>query len=63
MKILIVSHLYYPARGGVETHLTRLGSHLVERGHQVKVLTTRALSTEAFFLGDKRQVFLSCFSI
>ena len=59
MKILIVSHLYYPARGGVETHLTRLGSHLVERGHQVKVLTTRALSTEAFFLGDKRQVPLS----
>lgn len=58
MKILIVSHLYYPARGGVETHLTRLGSHLVERGHQVKVLTTSALSTEAFFLGDKRRVSL-----
>lgn len=56
MKVLIVSHLFYPARGGVETHLTRLGCHLVQRGHQVKVLTTSALSTEAFFLGDRRRV-------
>ncbi len=54
-KIVFVTHLYYPARGGVEHHIKNLSEKLVERGYRVKVLTTNAYSTEAFFLGDKRR--------
>ena len=56
MKILIISHLFFPARGGVESHLTRLSRYLAQNGYQIEVLTTSALSTEAFFLGDKRRI-------
>jgi len=55
-KILFVTHLFHPARGGVETHLMRLSRALTARGYDVGVLTTNAYSTEAFFLGDKRRV-------
>jgi len=55
-KILFVTHLFFPSRGGVETHLKRLSQGLVERGYAVKVLTTNAYSTEAFFLNDKRRI-------
>ena len=55
-KILFVTHLFFPAHGGVETHLKRLSQGLVERGYAVKVLTTNAYSTEAFFLNDKRRI-------
>lgn len=55
-KILFVTHLFHPARGGVEAHLTRLSQALVARGYAVEVLTTNAYSTECFFLGDKRRV-------
>ncbi|MFC2142303.1 hypothetical protein ACFLR7_05165 [Acidobacteriota bacterium] len=55
-KIIFVTHLFYPACGGVETHLTRLTTALASRGFQVKVLTTDAYSTEAFFLNDKRRI-------
>jgi glycosyltransferase involved in cell wall biosynthesis len=55
-KIIFVTHLFYPACGGVETHLTRLAGALASRGFQVKVLTTDAFSTEAFFLNDKRRI-------
>jgi len=55
-KILFVTHLFFPARGGVETHLHRLSQGLAEKGYKIKVLTTNALSTEAFFLNDKRRI-------
>ena len=55
-KILFVTHLFYPARGGVETHLHRLSQGLAKKGYKIKVLTTNALSTEAFFLNDKRRI-------
>jgi len=55
-KIIFVTHLFSPACGGVETHLTRLAGALASRGFQVKVLTTDAYSTEAFFLNDKRRI-------
>jgi glycosyltransferase involved in cell wall biosynthesis len=55
-KILFVTHLFHPARGGVEIHLTRLSQALVDRGYNVEVLTTNAYSTECFFLGDKRRI-------
>ncbi len=55
-KILFVTHLFYPATGGVETHLHRLSQGLVKKGYHVKVLTTTAYSTEAFFLNDKRRI-------
>ena len=55
-KILFVTHLFFPAHGGVETHLKRLSQGLVKKGYSVKVLTTNAYSTEAFFLNDKRRI-------
>lgn len=56
MKLLFVSHLYPPAVGGVEIHLKHLTEGLVRRGHDVRVLTSDAYSTEAFFLGDRRRL-------
>lgn len=55
-KIIFVTHLFYPACGGVEAHMTRLSKALALRGHSVKVLTTHAYSTEAFFLNDQRRI-------
>ena len=55
-KILFVTHLFYPALGGVEVHIKRLTKGLAEIGYEVKVLTSNAFSTEAFFLKDKRRI-------
>jgi glycosyltransferase involved in cell wall biosynthesis len=55
-KLLFVTHLFYPAIGGVEMHIKNLSEGLVKRGYRVKVLTTNAYSTIAFFLGDKRRI-------
>jgi glycosyltransferase involved in cell wall biosynthesis len=56
IKLLFVTHLFYPAIGGVEVHIKNLTAALVKRGYDVNVLTTNAYSTEAFFLGDKRRI-------
>jgi glycosyltransferase involved in cell wall biosynthesis len=56
IKLLFVTHLFHPAIGGVEIHIKHLSAGLVKRGYQVKVLTTNAYSTEAFFMGDKRRI-------
>lgn len=56
IKLLFVTHLFYPAVGGVEIHIKNLGEAFVKLGYRVKVLTTNAYSTEAFFLGDKRRI-------
>lgn len=56
LKLLFVTHLFYPAIGGVEVHIKHLSEGLVKRGYRVKVLTTNAYSTEAFFLGDRRRI-------
>lgn len=56
IKLLFVTHLFYPATGGVEMHIKNLSEGLVKRGYHVKVLTTNAYSTEAFVLGDKRRI-------
>jgi glycosyltransferase involved in cell wall biosynthesis len=55
-KLLFVTHLFYPAIGGVEIHIKHLTAGLAKRGYQVEVLTTNAYSTMAFFLGDKRRI-------
>jgi glycosyltransferase involved in cell wall biosynthesis len=55
-NLLFVTHLFYPAIGGVELHFHHLSAGLVKRGYQVTVLTTNAYSTIAFFLGDKRRI-------
>ncbi|UCH97393.1 MAG: glycosyltransferase family 4 protein, partial [Candidatus Aminicenantes bacterium] len=55
-RLLFVTHLFYPAVGGVEIHIKNLSAGLVKRGYRVKVLTTNAYSTVAFFLGDKRRI-------
>ena len=42
MKILHVTHQYYPAIGGSEKYITDLSEELVLRGHKVDVFTTRS---------------------
>ncbi len=39
MRILMISPSFYPAVGGVETHVRRVSACLAEAGHQVSVLT------------------------
>ncbi len=56
MRLLFVTHLYYPARGGAEGYVGRLAEALAARGHDVRVVTSDAYSTEAFFLSDRRRV-------
>jgi len=43
MRILHVTHQYAPAIGGAEKYIVDLSEELVRRGHQVDVLTSRAL--------------------
>ncbi|NIM16653.1 MAG: glycosyltransferase [Candidatus Aminicenantes bacterium] len=56
IRILFVTHLFYPAIGGVELHIKHLSEELIKREYEVKVLTSNAYSTEAFFLEDKRRI-------
>ena len=41
MRVLLFSSTYAPNRGGVETVTGSLARHLIDRGHQVKVITNR----------------------
>jgi glycogen(starch) synthase len=49
LKILFITHLYFPAVGGAERVFQRIAEGLAARGHDVTVLTSNALSTEQFF--------------
>lgn len=42
MRILTVTHQYWPALGGSERYITSLCEALAQRGHQVDVFTTRS---------------------
>ena len=48
MKILHVTHNYYPTIGGAELLMKCISEGLVKRGHQVTVLTSNASSAEAY---------------
>ena len=48
MKILHVSHNYYPVVGGAETQIKNISEGLVKRGHRVTILTSNATSAEAY---------------
>lgn len=39
MKICLVTHRFSPHTGGIETHVRQVSERLVERGHEVVVLT------------------------
>ncbi len=39
MKILMLSHYFWPHRGGVEKHLENLSLELLKRGHSITVVT------------------------
>ena len=47
MRILQVTTRYPPHTGGVETHVAELAEGLVDRGHEVTVLTADARSADA----------------
>ncbi len=46
MKIIQLSPYFYPHLGGVESHVFELSKHLIERGHDVSVMTTRMEGTK-----------------
>jgi phosphatidylinositol alpha-mannosyltransferase len=46
MKILMVSETYYPYIGGIPDHIFYLSRHLRQKGHEVKILTSRFGSYE-----------------
>lgn len=41
LRVALVSEYYYPDVGGLPEHLHHLGRHLLRRGHEVAILTTR----------------------
>mgnify|MGYP001084825537 CR=1 FL=1 len=43
MRLLHVSHQYWPAIGGAEKYITSLSEELTRRGHQVSVFTSRSV--------------------
>jgi glycosyltransferase involved in cell wall biosynthesis len=47
MKILFVTHRYPPHTGGVETHVQKIATRLVDRGHDVTVFSADAGSDVA----------------
>ena len=49
LKILSIVHRYYPAVGGAEYHMRAINRRLVERGHDVTVLTTDAADFALFW--------------
>lgn len=48
-KILIISHLYWPAVGGAEKVFQKWAEILVSKNYDVVVFTTNALSTEDYY--------------
>jgi phosphatidylinositol alpha-mannosyltransferase len=40
MRVALVSEYYYPSPGGITEHVYHLGRHLVQRGHDVTVVTS-----------------------
>ncbi len=48
MKILIVSHNYFPAIGGAEKKIREISERLVKSGEEVAVFCSNALTTEAY---------------
>jgi len=48
MKILIVSHNYFPAVGGAEKKIKEISERLVKSGEEVTVFSSNAQTTEAY---------------
>jgi len=48
MKILIVSHNYFPAIGGAEKKIKEISERLVKSGEEVTVFSSNARTTEAY---------------
>lgn len=46
MKILFISHFYYPHVGGVEKHVEELSKRLIEQGHEITIVTEKLEKTE-----------------
>ena len=51
MKILNISPMYLPIRGGAERHAQEVSERLVSRGHQVTVVTTNVTSGHDLWCG------------
>ncbi|UOQ69531.1 glycosyltransferase family 4 protein [Hymenobacter volaticus] len=49
MKILLLSHCFFPDIGGIEVNSEIYARAFTQAGHQVRVLTWSTLTTEAYF--------------
>ncbi len=56
MRVLHISHRYWPAVGGAETYLSEFSRCLAAQGHQVTVATTDALDFELLYTPGRRRV-------
>jgi glycogen(starch) synthase len=54
MKVLHVSHRYWPCQGGAERYIQEMSERLVRDGHEVTVYTTDAYDLELFWRGGRR---------
>jgi glycosyltransferase involved in cell wall biosynthesis len=59
MRILHVTHLYRPALGGAEQHITDQSEELARRGHQVDVFTIRSTQYQTWE-GDHQLLPVEC---
>ena len=49
MKILLLSHRFYPDIGGIETFSEVLANNFLEAGHQIRILTWSKDTTQKVF--------------
>jgi glycosyltransferase involved in cell wall biosynthesis len=56
MRILHVIHRYQPAIGGAELFAASISKYLASNNYQIKVVTTKALDFEAFWLSHAKQI-------
>lgn len=58
MKLLHISHRYYPAIGGIEVNTKEISERLVELGERLTVFTADALTREDFFDPNHSKTYL-----
>jgi glycosyltransferase involved in cell wall biosynthesis len=56
MRVLHISHRFWPAVGGAETYLDEFSRCLAAQGHQVTVATTDALDFELLYTPGRRRI-------
>lgn len=63
MRILMLTQFYPPLLGGIELHVKNLSCELVQRGHDVAVVTIRHKGQPAFEVSEGVRVYRICSSV